>query len=86
MMTANGDGCDAHPWTEYSGNRRAFDVSKLDQWEMALSHMTRKGMMIHAMTQETENDQLLNGGNLGFERQLYYRELISRFAHHPETE
>jgi len=82
-MTVNSDGCDAHPWTEYSGNRKAFDVSKLDQWERVLSHMTRKGMMIHLMTQETENDQLLNNGNLGFERKLYYRELISRFGHHP---
>ncbi|WP_370979072.1 DUF5060 domain-containing protein [Agaribacterium sp. ZY112] len=82
-MTANGDGCDAHPWVEYSGNRRHFDVSKLDQWELAFSHMSQKGLLIHMMTQETENDQLLNGGDLGLERKLYYRELISRFAHHP---
>lgn len=82
-MTANGDGCDAHPWVEYSGNRKAFDVSKLDQWEVVLSHMMKKGIIAHMMTQETENDQLLNNGNLGFERKLYYRELISRFAHHP---
>ena len=85
MNTVRGDGCDAHPWSEYnaSGNVKTFDVSKLDQWERVLGHMTRKGILIHAMTQETENDQLLNGGNLGLERKLYYRELISRFAHHP---
>lgn len=82
-MTVNGDGCDAHPWVEYSGDRLAFDVSKLDQWEMVFSHMTAKGLLIHVMTQETENDQLLNGGDLGLERKLYYRELISRFGHHP---
>ncbi|WP_370979531.1 carbohydrate-binding protein [Agaribacterium sp. ZY112] len=82
-MTVNGDGCDAHPWVNYSGNRKAFDVSKLDQWERVFSHATRKGLLIHFMTQETENDQLLNGGALGFERKLYYREMISRFAHHP---
>ncbi len=82
-MSVNGDGCDAHPWTDYNGNRRAFDVSKLDQWEVAFSHMTRSGLLIHFVTQETENDQLLNGGDLGLERRLYYREIISRFGHHP---
>ncbi|MEL7025076.1 MAG: DUF5060 domain-containing protein [Pseudomonadota bacterium] len=85
MNTVRGDGCDAHPWTTYnaSGDVRTFDVSKLDQWERALTHMTANGILIHVMTQETENDQLLNNGNLGVERQLYYRELISRFGHHP---
>ena len=82
-MSVNGDGCDGHPWTDYFGNRRQFDVSKLDQWEIVFSHMNAKGLLIHFVTQETENDQLLNGGNLGLERKLYYREIISRFGHHP---
>ena len=82
-MTVKGDGCDAHPWVDYDGNRKAFDVSKLDQWETVLGHMTQRGLLIHMVTQETENDRLLNNGNLGFERKLYYRELISRFGHHP---
>ncbi|WP_444938517.1 DUF5060 domain-containing protein [Microbulbifer sp. JMSA002] len=81
--TESGDGCDAHPWTVYDGNHRAFDVSKLDQWEVAMDHMTSKGMLIHFMTQETENNKVLNNGNLGLERKLYYREMISRFGHHP---
>lgn len=83
--TVNGDGCDAHPWTEYNADSdlKTFDISKLDQWEIAFDHMTENGIMIHLMTQETENDQDLNGGDLGLERKLYYRELISRFAHHP---
>lgn len=83
--TVRGDGCDAHPWTEYNadGSEKRFDVSKLDQWERVLTHMTTKGIMIHVVTQETENDQLLNGGDLGLERKLYYRELVSRFGHHP---
>ncbi len=85
MNTVKGDGCDAHPWATYneSGQVKSFDVSKLDQWEIALEHMTKNGILIHAMTQETENDQLLNNGGLGLERKLYYRELISRFGHHP---
>jgi hypothetical protein len=40
------------------------------------------GMYLHFKTQETENDQLLDGGSLGLERKLYYRELIARFSHH----
>ncbi len=85
MNTVNGDGCDAHPWTSYNENSdvKSFDVSKLDQWEVALSHMTANGILLHVMTQETENDQDLNDGELGLERKLYYRELISRFSHHP---
>lgn len=31
---------------------------------------------------EQENDQLLDGGLLRFDRRLYYRELIARFGHH----
>jgi hypothetical protein len=38
--------------------------------------------MLHVVTQETENDQGLDGGELGVQRKLYYRELIARFAHH----
>jgi hypothetical protein len=45
--------------------------------------MTRKGVMLHVVTQEEENDQGLDGGALGVERRLYYRELIARFGHHP---
>lgn len=82
-MSVDGDGCDAHPWVEYDGDRRSFDVSKLDQWEVAFSHMEHRGLLIHYVTQETENDQLLDGGELGMQRRLYYREIVSRFAHHP---
>ena len=29
-----------------------------------------------------DNDQMLDDGQLGVERKLYYRELVSRFGHH----
>ena len=49
-------------------------------------------MFLHFKTQETENDdnrdnkknvvpESLDGGKLGTERRLYYRELIARFGH-----
>ncbi|MHC4251928.1 MAG: DUF5060 domain-containing protein, partial [Planctomycetota bacterium] len=80
-MNVTGDGKDVWPWTS-ADERRRFDCSKLDQWEVVLSHMDRTGLMLHVITQETENDQLLDGGALGQTRKLYYRELIARFAHH----
>jgi CubicO group peptidase (beta-lactamase class C family) len=81
-MNVNGDGRNVWPWTDPRVRDR-FDVSKLDQWEIVFSHMTRLGIALHVVTQETENDRLLDGGALGPERKLYYRELVARFAHHP---
>jgi hypothetical protein len=90
-----GDGKDVWPWTNPKEKYR-FDCSKLDQWEIVFSHMDRLGLMFHIITQETENDQGLDGGDsrlrgndvtpaqagVGPQRKLYYRELIARFAHH----
>lgn len=80
-MNVNGDGRDVWPWTS-GAERYRYDVSKLDQWEVVFSHMDRKGLMLHVVTQETENDQLLDSGSLGVQRKIYYRELVARFGHH----
>lgn len=77
-----GDGKDVWPWTSPTEKLR-FDCSKLDQWEIVFSHMDSRGIMLHVITQEQENDQGLDKGELGLERKLYYRELVARFAHHP---
>ncbi len=81
-MNVEGDGKDVWTWTA-PDERFRFDVSKLEQWEIVFTHMDQLGLLMHVITQETENDQLLDGGELGRERKLYYRELIARFAHHP---
>jgi hypothetical protein len=75
-----GDGKDVWPWTA-PDERLRFDCSKLDQWEIVFSHMQKLGLLLHIITQETENDQGLDGGDLGITRKLYYRELIARFGH-----
>lgn len=76
-----GDGMDVWPWSSPTVRDR-FDCSKLDQWEIVFSHMDKMGIQLHVVTQETENDQGLDGGELGNTRKLYYRELVARFAHH----
>ena len=80
-MNINGDGNDVWPWTG-PGERFRFDVSKLDQWNIVFDHMDKNGILLHVQTQETENELLLDGGNLGLQRKLYYRELIARFGYH----
>jgi hypothetical protein len=77
-----GDGQEVWPWIT-PGEKLRFDVSKLAQWERVLDHMTRCGIVWHVITQETENDHVLDGGALGRERRLYYRELVARFAYAP---
>jgi hypothetical protein len=80
-MNIGGDGRDVWPYTDYE-ERLRFDCSKLDQWEKVFAHMDKLGIMLHVVTQETENELLLDSGNTDLERKLYYRELIARFGHH----
>ncbi|MFN3325901.1 MAG: DUF5060 domain-containing protein [Bryobacteraceae bacterium] len=78
-----GDGRDTWMWTSPKIRDR-YDVSKLDQWEIVFTHMDRLGIMLHVVTQETENDRALGGGpGLNPIRKLYYRELVARLGHHP---
>lgn len=78
-MIIDGDGREIYPWTSYE-ERARYDVSKLAQWEVVMSHMDRLGMQLMVITQEEENEQML--GKMTTLRKLYYRELIARFAHH----
>ena len=80
-MNVQGDGKDVWPWIT-KNDRTRFDVSKLDQWEIVFDYMDDLGLMLHIVTQETENELLLDIGELKTQRKLYYRELIARFAHH----
>lgn len=81
-MNIGGDGKDVWPYLSPT-NRDRFDCSKLDQWEIVFEHMQRRGIALHVVTQETENEKMLDDGETGRMRKLYYDELIARFAHHP---
>ncbi|MEM8945911.1 MAG: DUF5060 domain-containing protein [Planctomycetota bacterium] len=80
-MNIAGDDRNVFPYLNYN-ERLRMDVSRLAQWEVVFEHADKLGMFLHFKTQETENDQLLDGGALGNQRKLYYRELIARFSHH----
>lgn len=80
-MNIGGDDRNVFPYTSYK-ERKRLDVSRLDQWEIVMDHADRMGFYLHFKTQEAENDKLLDGGDVGVERKLYYRELIARFGHH----
>ena len=80
-MNIGGDDKNVFPYLNYN-ERLRMDVSRLAQWEVFMEHADQMGMFLHFKTQETENDQLLDGGGLGNQRRLYYRELIARFSHH----
>lgn len=80
-MNIAGDDRNVFPYLNYN-ERFRMDVSRLAQWEIVFEHADHIGLFLHFKTQETENDQLLDGGALGNQRRLYYRELIARFSHH----
>lgn len=85
---AGGDGDNIWPFV-HRDDKLHYDCSKLDQWTIVLDHAQQIGLYLHFKTQETENDdskgpgaaQSLDGGDLGPERRLYYRELVARFGH-----
>lgn len=80
-MNIGGDDRNVFPYTTYD-DRWRMDVSRLAQWEIVFEHADRIGMYLHFKTLETENELLLDNGDLGPQRKLYYRELIARFSHH----
>lgn len=88
---AGGDGDNVWPFVKRD-KKMHYDCSKLDQWDIVFDYAQGKGLFLHFKTQETENDdningkngrvpEALDGGNLGRERKLYYRELIARFGY-----
>ncbi|KJF45287.1 hypothetical protein LH29_07870 [Draconibacterium sediminis] len=82
VNNVNGDGRDCWPWAGYN-DRDIYDVSKLAQWNIVFKHMNEKGIQLDFLFWESENTTLLNNGNLGVERKIYYRELLARFGHLP---
>ncbi|MCF7975055.1 MAG: DUF5060 domain-containing protein [Phycisphaerae bacterium] len=79
-MNIEGDDRNVFPYTTYD-ERERLDCSRMDQWAMVFDHGNNQGMYLHFKTMETENELILDHGDLGPQRKLYYRELIARFSH-----
>ena len=80
-MNIGGDDRNVFPYVSYTDYAH-LDVSRLAQWEIVFAHAQKLGVFLHFKTQEAENQGLLDGGDTGPQRKLYYRELIARFGHH----
>jgi hypothetical protein len=88
LMNLGGDGQDVHPFLGPSGSdfdNTHYDTSRLAQWNTVFEHAARKGVALNLVLNETEaaNENWLDGGVLGPQRKLFYRELVARFAHNP---
>ena len=83
FLTLNivGDDQNVFPYVAYTDYAH-LDISRLEQWEIVFQHAQERGLFLHFKTQEAENQGLLDGGEVGPQRKLYYRELIARFGHH----
>lgn len=92
---AGGDGNNVWPFIKRD-EKYNYDCSKLDQWQIVFEHAQANGLYLHFKTQETEIDdntlggdnttvvvESLDGGELGPQRRLYYRELIARYSYLP---
>ncbi len=80
-MNIDGDRKDTWPWVgetqqEAKANSDTFDVAKLQQWEDLFTYIQSKGIVLHiVLTDDSAWD--------GFNHDLYYREMVARFGHHP---
>jgi len=85
-MNLGGDGQETYPFVGASNtslDKTHYDISKLAQWNEVFEHATRRGILLHFVLAEVEEENLnwLDGGTLGPERKLFYRELIARFGY-----
>ena len=77
----DGDRRDTWPWVgeteaQVKTNPDRFDVAKLQEWEDLFSYAQQKGIVLHLVL----ND---DSAWRGYDEQLYIREMVSRFGHHP---
>lgn len=85
-MNLGGDGQDTYPFVGPTGSdfdNTHYDLSKLHQWNCVFEHAQERGIALHVVLNETEwdNKHWLDGGTLGLERKLFYREMVARFGY-----
>ncbi len=80
LHNIQGDGRNVWPWvglneTEAMTNHEHFDVTKLTTWEALFTYIQSKGLVLHLVFED-------DSAWTGFNREMYYREMIARFGHH----
>ncbi|MFC1923552.1 DUF5060 domain-containing protein, partial [Chloroflexota bacterium] len=82
MMLHNigGDGRNVWPWegtdtSEAQLNHERFDIAKLAEWESVFLYLQEKGIVLHLVLED-------DSAWTGFNRGLYYRQMVARFGHH----
>jgi len=81
-MNVKGDTNETFP-TVAPFDKEHYDISKLDQWNIVLTHANSLGINVNCILGETENgnENYHDGGTLGRQRKLYYRMMVARFGH-----
>jgi hypothetical protein len=74
LHNVDGDGDNVWPWATRKDSEH-FDVAKLRQWEDLFSYIQSKGIVLHLVLED-------DSGWTGFNRAMYYREMVARFSHH----
>jgi hypothetical protein len=82
LMLTNIDGDDKNVWPwvgttqdEAKTNHERFDITKLAAWEELFAYIQEKGMVLHIVFED-------DSAWTGFNREMFYREMVARFGHH----
>jgi hypothetical protein len=80
LTNIDGDRRNIWPWVgntqdEAKLNHERFDVAKLEDWENTFTYIQQKGLVLHIVFED-------DSAWIGFNRSMYYREIVARFGHH----
>lgn len=80
LQNIDGDGNNVWPWvgitpSEARNFHERINLSKMAQWDSIFSYLQEKGIVLHLVFEDDD-------GWTGFNRSLYYREMIARFGHY----
>jgi len=81
LHNVDGDARSVWPWVgateaEARANHEHFALAKLEEWEALFSYLQSKGVVLHLVLED-------DSAWTGFNRGMYYREMVARFGHHP---
>lgn len=80
LHNIDGDKQNVWPWLgssqgEAKQHNEYFDVDKLGEWERIFYYIQARGIVLHLVLED-------DSAWTGFNRQMYYREMVARFAHY----